>query len=228
MHVAVELIVSPWCMASIELKPTTYVIRKLGTRSSRTGSAANTRHVFKCFPGMKRAGHVRLHSSLQRLQAILCLLALFAGQTGILPACLATATGLEGSHTTSVSMSESGIMIVLSHEQGQPDRPYLLAHHQPTNPAHRHGFAARMLCALGGSTQRTANHVACFSRGGQVEPSGHKVRLVSKLFAEASALRSPQVSSFVSAPCSSLRCPQVRISLPQQAVQETRTTLLLI
>ena len=177
---------------------------------------------------MKRVEQNFLRLWLKRLQAMLCLISLLAGQTGVFAALLATASALEASHTPYASMSQSGFIIVLSHERGQPGRPDFLARHQPTNPAHHHGLTAGVLCALGGSTQPLADHAACFSRGGPAESLGHKLRLASERpAAETIAVRSPQISSFVSVRCPPLRCSHAHVGLPQ-ALQEMRTTLLLI
>lgn len=172
---------------------------------------------------MKTAGQNCLRLWLKRLQVALCVIPLLAGQTGVFPALLAAASTLEGSHTTHASISEGGFLIVLSHERGQPGRPNFLAHHQPENPAHHHGLTVWLVCALGGSTQGLANHEACFSRGGQAEPSGNKAR---PGFERTAAAR-PHISGSVSVPCSPLQRPHALVGLPQ-AVQEMRTTLLLI
>jgi hypothetical protein len=177
---------------------------------------------------MKRDGQNCLRLWLKRLQVALCVIPLLAGQTGVFAALLAAASTLAGSHTTHASMSQGGFMIVLSHERGQPGRPNFLAHHHPTSPAHHHGLTVWLVCALGGSTQGLANHEACFSRGGQAEALRHKLQpAFEQSAAAATAVARPQISSFVSVPCFPLQCPHALVGLPQ-AVQEMRTTLLLI
>jgi hypothetical protein len=177
---------------------------------------------------MTRVEQVCLSAWLKRLQAVLCLVPLLAGQAGVFPGLLAIAAARGGAHTVYAGISKNGFKLVLSHERGQPGRPDFLAHHQPTNPAHHHGLTARVLCALGGSTQRLADHEACFSGGGPAESSAREVRLASKRSAgKAIAALMSQISSFVSARCITDPCRHERVDVPD-TVQELRTTLLLI
>ena len=177
---------------------------------------------------MTRVEHIRLRSWFKPLQAILCLVPLLVGQTDILPGFLAIAAALEGSHTVYVATSTSRVKLQLSHERGQPGRPGFLPNHQPTNPAHHHGLATKALCILGGSAQSRADHHVCFSTSGAAESPGSQVRLASSSSAgKVIALNALQTSSFLPSPSSPLRCPHARLALPQ-AVQELRTTLLLI
>lgn len=177
---------------------------------------------------MTRAEHIRLRSWFKPLEAILCLLPLLVGQTDILPGFLAIAAALEGSHTVYVATSASGFKIRLSHERGQPGRRGFLAHHRPTNPAHHHGLATTALCILGGSAQSRADHQVCFSTSGAAERPGSQIRLASNSSAgKVIALNALQTSSFLPSPSSPLRCSHARLA-PPQAVQEMRTTLLLI
>src|SRR6266850_59914 len=119
-------------------------------------------------------------ASLKRAQAILCLLSLLAGQSQVLACALAFASLVEGSHTTRVSISDSGVKVVLSHERGQPGRPDFLPQHDPANPLHHHGLASKILCTLAGSMQPLADHVACFRGVSAAERSSRQLSATVK------------------------------------------------
>jgi hypothetical protein len=78
---------------------------------------------------------------------------------------------------------------------------------------------------LAGSTQRLADHEAWFNKGDAAEFQGRAVRLASAVSLVTAI--APQIASFLPARCLPVRSPQVRLDL-QHAVQEMRTTLLLI
>jgi hypothetical protein len=168
-------------------------------------------------------------SWLKRVQALCCLLPLLAGQTEVLPALLAIAAAVEGSHTTYAGVTPEGFRLVLSHERGQAGRADFLAGHQPANRLHRHGFAAKVICTLAGSTQKLADHDACFSASGAAQhskrdlrfgPPGNAGAFVS--FISPTALNVLVSTQFKSAP------PYHQRVTGPHTVQALRTIVLLI
>jgi hypothetical protein len=166
---------------------------------------------------------------LRRIQALCCLLPLLIGQTEVLPGLFAVAAAVEGSHTTYAGATPQGFRLVLSHERGQVGRVDFLAGHQPVNRLHRHGLAAKVICTLAGSTQKLADHEACFSSGGAAQQSKRELRPALQEDLAISPILFISSAGIITAASRTDSQPSYdeRIAVPD-TVQALRTTVLLL
>jgi hypothetical protein len=178
---------------------------------------------------MARTRQPHVSGWLRRVQVFCCLLPLLVGQTEVLPGLLAIAAAAEGSHTTYAGATNEGFRLVLSHERGQAGRPDFLAHHQPANPLHHHGLAAKVICALAGSTYKLADHEAVFNAGGAAQQSRRELRATKHqdsapslaLFRSAPSFIAPAARFISNAGC------HERLSVPETVLGLRTTNLLL-
>jgi hypothetical protein len=155
---------------------------------------------------------VRLHA----VAASLCLL-VYLQATGVLPAFIGLSASLEGCHAVSLSRTREQVSVVLRH--GETAVAGNLRHH--------HGWASRIVCALGkGEQSSQADHIARFSSDPTCEQAQVKKNAAESL-PEAGVAT---ISNSISTPSPSHRDSH---STPSGwdstgALRATRTTVLLI
>jgi hypothetical protein len=100
---------------------------------------------------------------LRRWAALVCSVTYLAGGMEMLPETLALGAWLEGAHTVRVACDGTQVTVVLSHDRGLSSRSDFTPRHQPGSVGHRHGPAARLLCAFADHQSRQADHIAGFA-----------------------------------------------------------------
>lgn len=157
----------------------------VGYGLSRNLVCVSCQHADRCYYAFQMDQAARPRNRWRTLQkrvaAFLCLMPLLLGQSEVLPGLLAFAAGVEGSHTVRVGMSQSEFKLVLSHERGRPGRSDYNPRHSPTQAAHHHGVASKILCTLAGAASPgLPDHVAAFGRSSTSESSGRVTAPASK------------------------------------------------